>query len=78
MVLPHDEFPFDNPYLNWPGNQQENIIQELHALAWKQLTDFVGYRKIVAFFRKITTQVENHEQLLQEELVAGRNPGNWF
>lgn len=65
MVLPHDnQLSFDNQDLNWPKREQKNIFQGLHALAWKQQTDFVRYGKIVTLLRKIVEQAKNHKRHL--------------
>lgn len=71
MVLRHDnQLPFDNPNLNWMENQQGNTIQGLHALAWKQQTDFIGYRKAATLLIKIVEQAENDEHHLLEEILV--------
>lgn len=76
MVLRCDnQFPVVELDLNSPYRKQGNIIQGLHALACKQQTNFVGYRKTISLLCKIVKQAKNHEQQLQEEII-GRSPNN--
>lgn len=77
MVLPHDSgLPFHNPDLNWPEEEQEDIVRQLRSFAWKARTDFSEYRKVVAILGKIVEQAENHKQRLQDELATRRNSDN--